>query len=178
VVGIAVVAATLLTVGLLALSRAIVLVPDQHAYVVVRLGTYHRTVVGGRHLIVPLIDAVVRRYPLDEQTAPLSATCRTRDGENVLVEGSLGFRVVDPAQAYVAVADVAEFATGLATSIARREIGKLRLAEARERTGEVATTIVSEANEAITGDAKGGRRVGIEVLACRLSRIDTPALIG
>ncbi len=145
---------------------------------VARLGRYQGTLEAGRHRIVPFVDTVVRRYSRDRDTVALSATCTTRDGESVVVEGSLGFRVTEPALAYLATDDPSLLASGLATGIAQRAIGKLRLAEARERTREVEAAILREANSVIAAQAGAGQAAGIEVLDCSLERIDTPALIG
>src|SRR5712691_3805052 len=116
------VAAAALVLGLVALMRSAVSVPDRHAYVVARLGRYQGTLEAGRHRIVPFVDTVVRRYSRDRDAVVLSARCTTRDGESVVIEGSLGFRVTDPRQAYLGAHDPALLASGLATGIAQRAI--------------------------------------------------------
>ena len=54
-------------VVLVALSRAIRIVPQARAYVVERLGSYNRTLSGGFNTLVPGVDRVRSRVDLREQ---------------------------------------------------------------------------------------------------------------
>ena len=46
--------------------RTAVVVPQQSAYVVERLGRYHATMNAGFHLLVPFVDAIRYRHTLKE----------------------------------------------------------------------------------------------------------------
>lgn len=149
-----------------------VAVPLAHAFVVERLGRYHRTLPPGFHLIVPGLDKVAARYSLAPQTVPLALTCPTKDPQTVRVEGALEYRIVDPARARYAVADAVTFATELATNQAQEAVARRSLKEVRVETREVETEIVNGAREATSAAP-----VGIEITSCRLARIDIPARI-
>jgi len=149
-----------------------VIVPHAYGFVVERLGRYRRTLAPGFHLLLPILDKVVARYSLAPQTVPLAVTCATREGRDVRVEGALEYRIVDPAQARYATADFAESVVALATRLAREEVARLSLGEARQKTRDVEAAIVTRAQETLSATP-----VGVAVTSCRLARIDTPALI-
>jgi regulator of protease activity HflC (stomatin/prohibitin superfamily) len=149
-----------------------VAVPLAHAFVVERMGKYHRTLAPGFHLVIPGLDKVAARYSLAPQTVPLALTCPTKDPQTVRVEGALEYRIVDPARVRYAVADPVKFATELAANQAQKAVAKRSLKEVRVETREVETEIVSGAREATSAAP-----VGIEITSCRLARIDIPARI-
>jgi regulator of protease activity HflC (stomatin/prohibitin superfamily) len=149
-----------------------VVVPLAHAFVVERMGKFHRTLPPGLHLIVPGLDKVAVRYSLAPQTVPVALTCPTKDPQTVRVEGALEYRIVDPARARYAVADPAQFATELATRLAREAVAERSLKDVRVETREVEAAIVTGARAATSAAP-----VGIEITSCRLARIDIPARI-
>ena len=53
-------------IAILFVSRTFKIVPQQHAWVVERLGRYDRTLVPGLKLIIPFVDRVAYKHSLKE----------------------------------------------------------------------------------------------------------------
>lgn len=66
IIGISVVIAVFLII-LILIVRNIKIVPQAHAYVIERLGTYHATWQTGLHLKVPFVDRISKKVSLKEQ---------------------------------------------------------------------------------------------------------------
>jgi regulator of protease activity HflC (stomatin/prohibitin superfamily) len=72
-------------------------VPQQHAWVVERLGKYHGTLTPGLNFLVPFVDKVAYRHSLKEIPLDVpSQVCITRDNTQLQVDGILYFQVTDP----------------------------------------------------------------------------------
>ena len=113
---------------LVVVSQAVVRVPQGHAYVVERLGRYHRTLGAGRHVVVPLLDRVRHRHPLAEQTIAVpSEPCRTRDDRQVWIAGLVAARVSDARKASYETADVRAAVGQLARTMLRRRVADVEL---------------------------------------------------
>ena len=68
--------------------KTAVVVPQQSAYVVERLGRYHATMNAGFHILVPFVDAIRYRHTLKETAHDIAAqVCITRDNVQVGVDG-------------------------------------------------------------------------------------------
>src|SRR3977135_2334222 len=92
--------------ALLVVYKTAVVVPQQSAYVVERLGRYHATLNAGFHVLVPFVD--VRRYhhSLKEQAIDIPAqVCITRDNVQVGVDGILYLKVLNPERASYGISD-------------------------------------------------------------------------
>src|SRR5258708_15563832 len=62
------------------LAKTALVVPQQHAYVVERLGTYSGTLEAGFHILTPFVDVIRYRLSLKEQTMDIpEQICITRD---------------------------------------------------------------------------------------------------
>ena len=68
IIGISVVIAVFLII-LILIVRNIKIVPQAHAYVIERLGTYHATWQTGLHLKVPFVDRISKKVSLKEHHA-------------------------------------------------------------------------------------------------------------
>src|SRR5687768_18123371 len=80
--------------------RTAVVVPQQSANVVERLGRYHATLNAGFHLLVPFVDVIRYQHSLKEQAIDIPAQlCITRDNVQVGVDGILYLKVLDPERA-------------------------------------------------------------------------------
>ena len=72
------------------LLKSAVVVPNQSAYVVERLGKFHKVLYAGFHLLVPFVDVVAYRRSLKEQVLDVpKQTCITRDNVTVDIDGVL-----------------------------------------------------------------------------------------
>jgi regulator of protease activity HflC (stomatin/prohibitin superfamily) len=92
---IAIVIALLFIVILVAASFKIV--PQAHAYVIERLGTYHTTWGTGLHFLVPFIDRVARKVILKEQVLDFEPQAViTKDNVTMQIDTVIFFTISDP----------------------------------------------------------------------------------
>jgi len=161
-----------LLVALLALFivyRTAVVVPQQSAYVVERLGRYHATMNAGFHILVPFVDAIRYRHTLKETAHDIAAqVCITRDNVQVGVDGILYLKVLNPERASYGISDYLFAITQLAQTTLRSEVGKIDL----DRTFEERSTI----NIAVVGELdKASEAWGVKVLRYEIKNIQPPA---
>src|SRR5450830_1116493 len=82
------------------IARSINIVPQQHAWVVERLGRHHSTLTPGPKLLIPFVDNVAYRHSLKEIPLDVpSQICISRDNTQLQVDGILYFQVTDPMRA-------------------------------------------------------------------------------
>ena len=85
---------------LIVIFKTAVVVPQQSAYVVERLGKFHRKLDAGFHILVPFLDSVAYKHTLKEQAIDIAEQiCITRDNVQVGVDGVLYMQVLDPERA-------------------------------------------------------------------------------
>src|SRR5687767_4622287 len=161
-----------LLVALLALFivyRTAVVVPQQSAYVVERLGRYHATMNAGFHILVPFVDVIRYRHTLKETAHDIAAqVCITRDNVQVGVDGILYLKVMNAERASYGISDYLFAITQLAQTTLRSEVGKIDL----DRTFEERTTI----NAAVVGELdKASEPWGVKVLRNEIKNIQPPA---
>jgi regulator of protease activity HflC (stomatin/prohibitin superfamily) len=118
--------------------KSIYQVPQQHAYVVERLGKYDRTLEPGLAFVIPFIERVAYKHSLKEIPLDVpSQVCITRDNTQLQVDGVLYFQVTDPVAASYGSSNYVAAISQLAQTALRSEIGKLEL----DRTFEARDTI-------------------------------------
>jgi regulator of protease activity HflC (stomatin/prohibitin superfamily) len=149
--------------------RTAVVVPQQSAYVVERLGRYHQTMNAGFHILVPFVDALRYRHTLKETAHDIAAqVCITRDNVQVGVDGVLYLKVLNPERASYGISDYLFAITQLAQTTLRSEVGKIDL----DRTFEERSTI----NIAVVGELdKASEAWGVKVLRYEIKNIQPPA---
>jgi regulator of protease activity HflC (stomatin/prohibitin superfamily) len=149
--------------------RTAVVVPQQSAYVVERLGRYHATLNAGFHILVPFVDVIRYRHSLKEAALDIAAqVCITRDNVQVGVDGVLYLKVLNPERASYGISDYLFAITQLAQTTLRSEVGKIDL----DRTFEERTTI----NQAVVGELdKASEPWGVKVLRYEIKNIQPPA---
>src|SRR5919108_6489379 len=87
-------------VVLIVIARTAIVVPQQSAYVVERLGRYHSTLAAGFHILWPFVDTIRYRHTLKETAIDIPAqVCITRDNVQVGVDGILYLKVLNPERA-------------------------------------------------------------------------------
>src|SRR5512147_1711289 len=80
--------------------RCIRIVPQQSAYVVERLGKYHKTLNAGMTIIIPFFDYVAYKHTLKEQALDIpEQVCITKDNVQVGVDGVIFIQVIEPRMA-------------------------------------------------------------------------------
>ncbi len=87
----------LLIAAIVLIAKGIKIVPQQHAWVLERLGRYHATLTPGLTIVVPFVDRVAYKHILKEIPLDVpSQVCITKDNTQLQVDGVLYFQVTDP----------------------------------------------------------------------------------
>ncbi len=121
--------ALIFAVGVI-IVKGIVIVPQSYAYVVERLGKYHKTLEGGFHIIIPIIDKIQSKLTKQEQIIDIpQQSVITRDNVNISVDGLVYIQVEDAKKATYGVVDFKRALANLAVTTLRAEIGQLTLDE-------------------------------------------------
>jgi len=150
------------------LFKTAVVVPQQNAIVVERLGRYHATLNAGFHLLVPFVDVIRYRLSLKEQAIDIPAqVCITRDNVQVGVDGILYLRVLDPERASYGISNYTFAIIQLAQTTLRSLVGKIDLDRTFEERSSINTEIVSELD-------KASEAWGVKVLRYEIKNIEPP----
>ncbi len=110
--------------------KGIVIVPQSYAYIVERLGKYNRTLEGGFHIIIPILDSVRTKLTKQEQIIDIPGqSVITKDNVNINVDGLVFIQVENAKNATYGVVDFKNAIANLAVTTLRAEIGQLTLDE-------------------------------------------------
>lgn len=121
------------------LAKTAIVVPQQSAFVVERLGKYAGTLQAGFHILTPFVDVIRYRHSLKEQAIDIpEQVCITRDNVQVAVDGILYLKVLNPERASYGISDFGFAIRQLAQTTLRSEIGKIDL-DRRLRSGRIST---------------------------------------
>ncbi|HSL20835.1 MAG TPA: stomatin-like protein [Vicinamibacterales bacterium] len=154
---------------LIVIAKTAVVVPQQSAYVVERLGRFHATLGAGFHVLMPFIDAIRYRHSLKEQAADIPAqVCITRDNVQVGVDGILYLKVLNPERASYGISDYGFAISQLAQTTLRSEVGKIDLDRTFEERANINQAVVSELD-------KASEPWGVKVLRYEIKNITPPA---
>ncbi|MBB5418512.1 regulator of protease activity HflC (stomatin/prohibitin superfamily) [Paraburkholderia atlantica] len=144
-----IVGAVLLIVVIVLASQTIKIVPQQHAWVLERLGRYHATLTPGLSFAFPFVDRVAYKHVLKEIPLEVpSQVCITRDNTQLQVDGVLYFQVTDPMKASYGSSNFVFAITQLSQTTLRSVIGKLELDRTFEERDFINHSIVSALDEA------------------------------
>jgi regulator of protease activity HflC (stomatin/prohibitin superfamily) len=161
----------LLLVVLVALSRAVRIVPQARAGVVERLGRYSRTLGPGLTLLVPFLDRVLPLIDLREQVVSFPPQpVITEDNLVVSIDTVIDFQVTEPKAATYEIADYIQGVEQLTVTTLRNVVGGMTL--------EQTLTSRDSINAALRGvldEATG--RWGLRVNRVELKAIDPPPSI-
>lgn len=138
----------ILVLAVIFVLKTVNVVPQQHAWVVERLGKFHNTLGPGLHIVVPFIDRIAYKHVLKE--IPLDVppqVCITRDNTQLQVDGILYFQVTDPMRASYGSSNYIAAITQLAQTTLRSVIGKMELDKTFEERDHINTTIVNAIDE-------------------------------
>ena len=163
-----IVAIVLAFVLLIVLSRTAVVVPQQSAYVVERLGRYNGVLNAGFHILVPFMDAIRYRHSLKEDAMDIpEQICITRDNVQVGVDGVLYLKVLNPERASYGISDYRFAITQLAQTTLRSEVGKIELDRTFEERSHINIEVVTELD-------KASEPWGVKVLRYEIKNITPP----
>ena len=154
------------------IAKTAVVVPQQSAFVVERLGKYSGTLGAGFHILVPFLDVVRYRHSLKEQAVDIPPqVCITRDNVQVSVDGVLYLKVLNPERASYGIADYNFGISQLAQTTLRSEFGKIELDRPFEERTNINTQVVSELDK---DQSPGASRMRYEIKTSRRHTIFSP----
>src|SRR5512138_2560891 len=163
-----VIAIVLAIFAIIVVVKTAVVVPQQNAFVVERLGKFHAVLDAGFHVLFPFIDVIRYRHTLKEQAVDIpEQICITKDNVQVAVDGILYLKVLDPQRASYGIADYYYAISQLAQTALRSEIGKIDLDRTFEERTHINGMVISELDKA-TGPW------GIKVLRYEIKNITPP----
>ena len=147
------------------------IVPQQHAWVVERLGKYDRTLTPGLSFVMPFLERVAYKHSLKEVPLDVpSQVCITRDNTQLQVDGIIYFQVTDPMRASYGSSNYVMAITQLAQTLLRSVIGKMELDKTFEERDQINAAVVSALDEAATN-------WGVKVLRYEIKDLTPPAEI-
>ena len=153
---------------IIVIAKTAVVVPQQSAYVVERLGKYSGTLSAGFHILVPFLDVVRYRHSLKEQAIDIPPqSALRRDNVQVSVDGVLYMKVLNPERASYGIADYGFGITQLAQTNLRSELGKIELDRTFEERANINTQVVSELD-------KASEPWGIKVMRYEIKNVTPP----
>jgi regulator of protease activity HflC (stomatin/prohibitin superfamily) len=158
-------------VVLIGIVKAIRVVPQQHAWVVERLGRFFGVLAPGLNFVVPFMDRVAYRHDLRE--TPLDVppqVCITRDNTQLQVDGILYFQVTDPRLASYGSTNYVLAITQLAQTTLRSVIGRMELDRTFEERDQINAAVVSALDAAAPN-------WGVKVLRYEIKDLTPPAEI-
>src|SRR6187431_2206692 len=154
---------------LIIIAKTAVVVPQQNAYVVERLGRYAGTLGAGFHVLLPFVDVIRYRHSLKEGAYDIPAqVCITRDNVQVGVDGVLYLKVLNPERASYGISDYLFAISQLAQTTLRSEVGKIDLDRTFEERTNINTQVVNELDKAT-------EPWGVKVLRYEIKNITPPA---
>ena len=158
-------------VALIVIIRAIRVVPQQHAWVVERLGRFYAVLEPGLNFVIPFVDRVAFRHDLREIPLDVpSQVCITRDNTQLQVDGILYFQVTDPKLASYGSSNYIVAITQLAQTTLRSVIGRMELDRTFEEREQINANVVAALDEAATS-------WGVKVLRYEIKDLTPPAEI-
>jgi len=148
--------------------KGIVIVPQSYAYVVERLGKYNKTLEGGFHIIIPILDNIREKLTKQEQIINIpQQNVITRDNVNISVDGIVFVQVEDAKKATYGIVDFKNALANLSTTTLRAEIGQLALDETLSSRDTLNRKILSAIDEASS-------KWGIKTMRVELRDISVP----
>jgi len=150
------------------LLKTAVVVPQQSAYVVERLGKFNSILDAGFHILLPFIDSIHYKHSLKETAVDIpEQVCITRDNVQVTVDGLLYMRVLNPERASYGINDYKFALMQLAQTALRSEIGKIELDKTFEARTAINAQVVNELD-------KASEPWGVKVLRYEIKNITPP----
>ena len=150
------------------LAKTAVVVPQQSAYVVERLGRYAGTLDAGFHILTPFLDVIRYKHTLKEEALPIEEqTCITKDNVQVSIDGILYLKVLNPERASYGIANYRYAIAQLAQTALRSEVGKIDLDRTFEERVHINTALVTELD-------KASEPWGVKVLRYEIKDIKPP----
>ena len=158
-------------VALIVVVKAIRVVPQQHAWVVERLGRFFAVLQPGLNFVIPFVDRVAYRHDLREIPLDVpSQICITKDNTQLQVDGILYFQVTDAKLASYGSSNYVLAITQLAQTTLRSIIGRMELDRTFEERDQINVQVVNSLDQAATS-------WGVKLLRYEIKDLTPPAEI-
>ena len=152
----------------IALVRAVKIVPQAVAIIVERLGRYSRTLDAGLHLLIPFVDRVRAGVDLREQVVSFPPQpVITSDNLVVSIDTVIYFQVTEPKSAVYEIANYIQGIEQLTVTTLRNVVGSMDLEQTLTSRDQINGQLRGVLDEA-TG------RWGVRVNRVELKSIDPP----
>jgi regulator of protease activity HflC (stomatin/prohibitin superfamily) len=169
--GTLVVVVILLILVITVVVKSIVIVPQEWAYIIERLGRYHSTREGGPAILVPFVDRTRERVDLREQVVSFPPQpVITADNLVVGIDTVIYFQVTDAKAATYEIANYIQGVEQLTVTTLRNVVGNLNLEETLTSRDHINAALRGVLDEA-TG------KWGIRVNRVEIKAIDPPPSI-
>jgi len=163
-----VIALVLAVFAIIVVVKTAVVVPQQNAFVVERLGKFNAVLDAGFHILLPFVDAIRYKQLLKEQAIDIpEQICITNDNVQVGIDGLIYLKVLDPERASYGISDYYYAISQLAQTALRSEIGKITLDRTFEERANVNAMLVTELD-------KASAPWGVKVLRYEIKNITPP----
>ncbi|MCC5964828.1 MAG: SPFH/Band 7/PHB domain protein [Natronohydrobacter sp.] len=144
------------------------IVPQAQNYVITRLGAYHRTLDAGVNVIVPFLDRVHAKVPVNDQVLN-DISLEVVSADNVVFGAQLlvVYRIENPEAAVFRVNNIDSLVIGLVQSLVRSELGKVELDQVQSDRGSLNVALLEALEDA--GQTYGIRISRSEITDVRLN---------
>ncbi|MBC3192138.1 SPFH/Band 7/PHB domain protein [Pseudonocardia sp. C8] len=161
----------LLVLVITVVVKSIVIVPQEWAYIIERLGRYHSTREGGPAILVPFVDRTRERVDLREQVVSFPPQpVITQDNLTVNIDTVVYFKVNDAKSAVYEIANYIAGVEQITTTTLRNVVGGMTLEQTLTSRDRINTVLRGELDEAT-------ERWGIRVARVEIKAIDPPPSI-
>lgn len=133
----------------LPMNTVVLFVPQQEAWVVERMGRFHRILEPGLNVLIPFLDRIRYVQSLKEIVINVpEQSAVSLDNVTLQIDGVLYLRILDPYKASYGVEDPEYAVTQLAQTTMRSELGKLTLDKVFRERESLNANIVDAINQA------------------------------
>ncbi|XP_071774194.2 stomatin-like protein 2, mitochondrial [Centroberyx gerrardi] len=133
----------------LPMNTVVLFVPQQEAWVVQRMGRFHRILEPGLNFLIPILDRIRYVQSLKEIVIDVpEQSAVSLDNVTLQIDGVLYLRILDPFKASYGVEDPEYAVTQLAQTTMRSELGKLTLDKVFRERESLNSNIVHSINQA------------------------------
>lgn len=131
------------------MNTVVLFVPQQEAWVVERMGRFHRILEPGLNFLIPILDRIRYVQSLKEIVIDVpEQSAVSLDNVTLQIDGVLYLRILDPFKASYGVEDPEYAVTQLAQTTMRSELGKLTLDKVFRERESLNSNIVHAINQA------------------------------
>ncbi len=151
------------------------IVPQAQNFVITRLGAYHRTLDAGVNVIVPFLDRVHAKVPVNDQVLN-DIALEVVSADNVVFGAQLlvVYRIENPEAAVFRVNNIDNLVIGLVQSLVRSELGKVELDQVQSDRGSLNVALLEALEDA--GQTYGIRISRSEITDVRLNETTQKAM--